>query len=300
MIVVGITVTVIFCGGDTYNYQVPIASTNFDFVVKEAFKDFESREGEEAVKKYSWDISLPVSQFNQTKERVEIVVFVTCELFFENKEMQNSFIMQKYLLAEEDEFNKDKLKGETNVSGNSKLSSTPSTCEGCKKLQKTINQQQKAIDQQQKAIDQLQQDRAQQVEMNAQLQQSIRHLVAQHHYVMEHEVVPMQKIYRRVLLHQVREKICTILLKTPDRDQSWGQFLRGVLDSSEELQQLPNMDSEVILFVMTEANTAGLNNAAHQAERSDILDAVLAVQDGTRAMWIRLFSLIHGEMGVGF
>ena len=60
-----------------------------------------------------------------------------------------------------------------------------------------------------------------------------------------------------------------VLLRTPDRDQSCGQFLCGDLDSSEELHQLPmpSMNSEVILFVMTEANTAGLNNAAHQAER---------------------------------
>ena len=107
-------------------------------------------------------------------------------------------------------------------------------------------------------------------------------------------VVPMQKVHRRVLLHCLREKIYQLLGKPiVSSNISWYDFLHGISNSPEQLRTL-NMSADIILFVMTEASVGGLNSAAHGADRNEITNAVLAVQDSTRDTWIQVFTLLYG------
>ena len=104
----------------------------------------------------------------------------------------------------------------------------------------------------------------------------------------------MQKVHRRVLLHCLRKKIYQLLGKPiVSSNISWYNFLHGIRNSPEQLRTL-NMSADIILFVMTEASVGGLNSTAHEADRNEITNTVLAVQDSTRDTWIEVFSLMYG------
>ena len=66
------------------------------------------------------------------------------------------------------------------------------------------------------------------------------------------------------------------------------------MDSPEQLRTL-NMSADIIRFVVTQTTVIGLNCATHEAKRDEIANAVLAVNDATRATWIQVFVLVYGD-----
>ena len=273
-----------FSGGNSYKYEISSEATvdETKFAVVKAFEDFKVKEGQSAVTNYKWDVHNPVRKVNKDTGRVEMVMFIVCDQFFLDKQQKVSNIIQDYLVKDAAAVPEKKTI--------SKSAKKASSCEGCKELKQKFDfqyaQQQEFIIQLQQSIAQLQQVNAQQQQINAQLLSGINSVV-----------LPMQKIHRRVLLHYLRDRICILLGRLPGKEQPWGEFLQGIINSPDQMSVLVNMDAAVLLFVMTEATIGGLNNAAHSGERGEIALAVLAVQDNsTRAMWERVFVLVYGDM----
>ena len=226
----------------------------------QAFEDFKLREGESAVNDYKWDVHEPVRKVVKDTDRMEMV------MYFLDKGQKVSDIIQDYLVKDAAEAAAVPKKKTI-----SKIFKKASSCEGCKELKQVSAQHQEIITQLQQSNDQL-------------------------WSAINSVVLPMQKIHRRVLLYKLRACICILLGQVPGREQPWGEFLQGIINSPGQMSVLLDMDAAVLQFVMTEATVGGLNNAAHSGENEEITDAVLAVQDSTRDMWVRVFSLVYGHM----
>ena len=98
--------------------------------------------------------------------------------------------------------------------GRAKTSSVPTSCAGCQELER-INARRDQI------IAELQQSNIRQEQINAALHD---HVQALNFYVF-----PMQKIHRRVLLHNLRAKICSILSQDVKLISSWYDYLGSIL-----------------------------------------------------------------------
>ncbi len=149
--------------------------------------------------------------------------------------------------------------------GRAKTSSVPTSCAGCQELERNNARRDQIIAElqlsnirQDQIIAELQQSNIRQEQINAALHD---HVQALNFYVL-----PMQKIHRRVLLHNLRAKICSILSQDVKLISSWYDYLGSILASPKTLEIL-HMDAEIIQFVRTEAKVAKLNDAAHEAEQ---------------------------------
>ena len=271
----------VFCGGDSFKFQMlkedlhSLAGLNY--AQEKAFEEFEMKVGKSVRKDYTWVIGAPSSNSNG-----EIDQTFTCENFFNDQRIHISDIVQSTLL-EVDELQKEKKKwdNEKKQIGAKKKredgkkttvvrsETTTTSCEGCKELKTIVAQLEQSFTEQ---------------------QQTIAYLLSAVNSV----VLPMQKIHLRVLLHNMRAKVCTLLgHKTADIND-WFAYLGGILDSPEQLETL-QMGADIIRFVQTQAKAGKLNNAAHEAEQADIAKAVLAVQDDVRrSKWERVFFSVYG------
>ena len=227
---------------------------------------------------YNWEIYDPIRR-NPNTDKEEIIQRFHCEPFFKAEKLHTSTIVKDSLLEVEAMREEKKKWGKEKPLGRAKTSSVPTSCAGCQELERN-NARRDQI------IAELQQSNIRQDQINAALHD---HVQALNFYVL-----PMQKIHRRVLLHNLRAKICSILSQDLKLISSWYDYLGSILASPKTLETL-HMDAEIIQFVRTEEKVAKLNDAAHEAEQQQIALAVLAVRDpATRPKWERVFVVVYG------
>ena len=274
--------TAVFYGGDTFKFRMLKAdmetTEGLDFARTKAFEEFESKFGKSVRIDYKWEICDPIRR-NPNTDQEELIQSFNCETFFMDEKKRISTIVQDSLLeVEAIKEEKKKLGGEKKTQ---KISpSVPTTCAGCKELERSIVRLEQSNVELQL---QLQKNKAQQDQRIADL-----------YNTMNFFVLPMQKIHLRVLLHNLRVKVCTILGQDLKEISNWYDYLNTILASPEQLKSL-NMGADIIKFVQTRAKISKLNDAAHEAAQQSIAIAVLAVQDSTaRQMWERVFVSVYG------
>ena len=273
--------TAVFYGGDTFKFRMLKAdmetTEGLDFARTKAFEEFESKFGKSVRIDYKWEICDPIRR-NPNTDQEELIQSFNCETFFMDEKKRNSTIVQDSLLEVEPiKEEKKKLGGEKKTP---KISpSVPTTCAGCKELERSITLLQSNITLLQSDNVELQKNKAQQDQRIAE---------------MNSFVLPMQKIHLRVLLHNLRVKVCSILGQDLKEISNWYDYLNTILASPEQLKSL-NMGADIIKFLQTRAKISKLNDAAHEADQERIAIAVLAVQDSTaRPMWERVFISVYG------
>ena len=274
--------TAVFYGGDTFKFRMLKAdmetTEGLDFARTKAFEEFESKFGKSVRIDYKWEICDPIRR-NPNTDQEELIQSFNCETFFMDEKKRISTIVQDSLLeVEAIKEEKKKLGGEKKTP---KISpSVPTTCAGCKELERSIVRLEQSNVELQL---QVQKNKAQQDQRIAEL-----------YNTMNSFVLPMQKIHLRVLLHNLRVKVCSILGQDLKEISNWYDYLNTILASPEQLKSL-NMEADIIKFVQTRAKISKLNDAAHEAAQESIAIAVLAVQDSTaRPMWERVFVSVYG------
>ena len=100
--------------------------------------------------------------------------------------------------------------------------------------------------------------------------------------------IPMHKIHLRVLIHHLREHICTTLSRAPKADESWGAFLSKM--SSEDLVRC-GLNQRAMQYVLNVVHD--LNDAAHTASKKQIREAVdsVSLENPSREILELIFSL---------
>ena len=291
--------TALFCGGDSFKFQMleedMHSPAGLNYAQEKAFEEFEMKVGKSVRKDYIWVIGVPLLNSNG-----EIVQTFTSEKFFIEQQIQISNIVQRSLI-EVDELKEEKKKWDhgkqiepkkkreewkkTSVlhTDGKKTSKPPTSCDDCKELKTVIAELQQSNTELKTVIAELQQSNTEQQQINAYLLSTVNSVV-----------LPMQKIHLRVLIHNMRVKVCKLLGDDPNIIKDWFAYLGGILASPEQLRTL-QMGADIIRFVQIQAEASKLNRAAHEAEQDEIAVAVLAVKDPAKqCKWERIFFSVYG------
>ena len=302
------------CGGNSIRLVKPV---HFDetlpgtaaLLQAEAIEQLVRLYGKEVTTLYDWTV---FNNFSPSKDDpLKFTSFIVCDKFFEVKAAKESALAEKSLLEIE----------EMTIRKGPTVHTAPLMDEqiSVQNFYTNLRQLQSDMEKQKQLTHKLQLDMIEQASVKQQLQSDIQHLqaemqqqkritqqfqldlVKQKSHVDQHAIkldgliaelnIPMHKIHLRVLLHYLKEHICSTLARKPNVGESWKAFLSNL--SEEDLSRY-GLNPEALQFAMND-----FNDAARTVSKMEIRAAVDSVSqdDSSGEHWEQIFSLCCEGLG---